>query len=241
MCIRDRANAMCSSIVPVLTKLMVREEYGRAKERIGQAMRFTMIVAFPSAVGLAVLARPIISMLFKGEVDMAVKMLHVGSVSVIFFAISTLTNGVLQGINRMKVPVRNAAISLVIHIVFLYVTLQLGMGINAVIYANILFAAIVCVLNAMAIRKYMRYRQELVRTFAIPAIASVVMGIVIGLLNLLLAKTAGNVVTVFVGICVGAVVYFAVLILLKGITEHDLRSMPGGRTVLTVAKRMRLM
>jgi len=235
------ANAMCSSIVPVLTKLMVREEYGRAKERIGQAMRFTMIVAFPSAVGLAVLARPIISMLFKGEVDMAVKMLHVGSVSVIFFAISTLTNGVLQGINRMKVPVRNAAISLVIHIVFLYVTLQLGMGINAVIYANILFAAIVCVLNAMAIRKYMRYRQELVRTFAIPAIASVVMGIVIGLLNLLLAKTAGNVVTVFVGICVGAVVYFAVLILLKGINEHDLRSMPGGRTVLTVAKRMRLM
>ncbi len=115
------------------------------------------------------------------------------------------------------------------------------MGINAVIYANILFAAIVCVLNAMAIRKYMRYRQELVRTFAIPAIASVVMGIVIGLLNLLLAKTAGNVVTVFVGICVGAVVYFAVLILLKGINEHDLRSMPGGRTVLTVAKRMRLM
>lgn len=235
------ANAMCSSIVPVLTKLMVREEYGRAKERIGQAMRFTMIVAFPSAVGLAVLARPIISMLFKGEVDMAVKMLHVGSVSVIFFAISTLTNGVLQGINRMKVPVRNAALSLVIHIVFLYVTLQLGMGINAVIYANILFAAIVCVLNAMAIRKYMRYRQELVRTFAIPAIASVVMGIVIGLLNLLLAKTAGNVITVFVGICVGAVVYFAVLILLKGINEHDLRSMPGGRTVLTVAKRMRLM
>ena len=235
------ANAMCSSIVPVLTKLMVREEYGRAKERIGQAMRFTMIVAFPSAVGLAVLARPIISMLFKGEVDMAVKMLHVGSVSVIFFAISTLTNGVLQGINRMKVPVRNAAISLVIHIVFLYVTLQLGMGINAVIYANILFAAIVCVLNAMAIRKYMRYRPELVLTFAIPAIASGVMGIVIGLLNLLLAKTAGNVVTVFVGICVGAVVYFAVLILLKGINEHDLRSMPGGRTVLTVAKRMRLM
>ena len=51
------ANAMCSSIVPVLTKLMVRDEYGRVKERIGQAMRFTMIVAFPCAVGLAVLDR----------------------------------------------------------------------------------------------------------------------------------------------------------------------------------------
>lgn len=234
------ANAMCSSIVPVLTKLMVREEYGRAKERIGQAMRFTMIVAFPSAVGLAVLARPIISMLFKGEVDMAVSMLHVGSVSVVLFAISTLTNGVLQGINKMKVPVRNAAVSLVVHVVFLYAALQLGLGINAVIYANILFAGIVCVLNALAIRKYMRYKQELVRTFAIPAAASAAMGIVIGLLGMLLSK-AGNVVTVFVGMGVGAVVYFVVLILLKGVSEHDLKSMPGGRTILTVAKRFRLM
>ncbi len=235
------ANAMCSSIVPVLTKLMVREEYGRARERIGQAMRFTMIVAFPSSVGLAVLARPIISLLFKGEVDMAVNMLHVGSMSVVFFAISTLTNGVLQGINRMRIPVRNAAIALVIHVVFLYAALQMDMGINAVIYANILFAAIVCILNAMAIRKYMRYNQELVRTFVIPAIASIVMGIVIGLLNMLLSKSAGKALTVFVGIGVGAIVYFAVLILLKGINEHDLRSMPGGRTVLSIARRFRLM
>ncbi|MDE7204921.1 MAG: polysaccharide biosynthesis protein [Lachnospiraceae bacterium] len=235
------ANAMCASIVPVLTQLMVREEYARAKEKIGQAMRFTMIVAFPSAVGLAVLARPIISMLFKGEVDMAVEMLHIGSVSVVFFAVSTLTNGVLQGINRMKVPVRNAAISLVIHVIVLYAALQFGMGINAVIWANILFAAIVCVLNALAIRNYLRYNQELMRTFAIPAIASAVMGIVIGLLNMLLSKAAGNVVTVFVGIGVGAIVYFVVLILLKGINERDLRSMPGGRTILTIARKFRLM
>lgn len=235
------ANAMCSSIVPVLTGLMVREEYARAKERIGQAMRFTMLVAIPSAVGLTVLARPIISMLFRGEVDMAVNMLHVGSVSVVFYTMSTLTNGVLQGINKMKVPVRNAAISLVIHIVFLYATLRMGMGINAVVYANILFAAVVCILNALSIRRYLRYNQELVRTFAIPAIASGVMGVVIWLLSMLLSKFAGNVVIVFLGIMVGVIVYFVALILLRGINEHDLRSMPGGRTVLTVAKRFRLM
>lgn len=235
------ANAMCSSIVPMLTQLMVREEYGRAKEKIGQAMRFTMIVAIPSAVGLSVLARPIVSMLFKGEVDMAVSMLHIGSVSVIFYTMSTLTNGVLQGINRMRIPVRNAAISLVIHIAILYAMLQMDMGINAVVYAYILFAVVVSVLNAIAIRKYLRYKQELVRTFIIPAIASAAMGIVIALLNLLLAKSAGNVVTVLVGIVVGVIVYFIILILLKGINERDMRSMPGGRTILTIAKKLRLM
>lgn len=235
------ANATCSSIVPVLTGLMVREEYAQAKDRVGQAMRFTMLVAIPSAVGLTVLARPIIATLFKGEVDMAVSMLHVGSVSVVFYTMSTLTNGVLQGINRMRIPVRNAAISLAIHIVFLYGTLELGMGINAVVYANILFAAIVCVLNALSIRKYLRYKQELARTFVIPAIASAVMGGVIWLINLLLSKVAGNVLTVILGIIIGMIVYFITLILLKGINERDLRSMPGGRTVLSIAKMFRLM
>ena len=235
------ANAMCSSIVPVLAALMVREEFGRAKERINQAMRFTMLVAIPSAVGLAVLARPIITMLFRGEIDMAVNLLHIGSISVVFYTMSTLTNGVLQGINKMQIPVRNAVIALVIHIAFLYATLQFGWGIHAVVYANILFAVIVCILNALAIKKYLNYRQEYIRTFVIPVIASVIMGVVIGVLNLLLAKVIGNVLTVFLGIGIGVIVYFVVLILLKGISEHDLKSMPGGRTVLTVAKRLRLM
>ncbi len=235
------ANAMCSSIVPVLTGLMVREEIGQAKAKISQAIRFTMIVAIPSAVGLTVLARPIISMLFKGEIDMAVDLLHIGSVSVIFYTLSTLTNGVLQGINKMNIPVRNAAIALVIHVVFLYTTLQLGWGINTVVYANILFAVIVCILNAMAISKYLKYRQEYIRTFAIPFIAALVMGAVLVVINLVFSKLIGNVLTVIFGILIGVVIYFVVLILLKGIQESDLKSMPGGRTILTVAKKFRLL
>ncbi len=235
------ANAMCSSVVPVLTGLMVREEYSQIRAKINQAMRFTMIVAIPSAVGLTVLARPIVSLLFSGEIDMAVEMLHIGSISVVFYTMSTLTNGVLQGINRMQIPVRNALIALVVHIVFLYAALELGMGINAVVYASILFAVIVSVLNALAIRKYIHYKQEYIKTFAIPAVASLIMGVVIGVLNLLLSRIAGNAVMVFVGIAVGVVVYFVALIALKGVNEYDLKQMPGGRTVLTVAKRLRLM
>ena len=242
------ANAMCSSIVPVLTGLIVREEYRQAKEKIGQAMRFTMIVAIPSTVGLAILARPIITMLFRGEIDLAVSLLHLGSVSVIFYTMSTLTNGVLQGINRMKIPVRNACIALIIHIAFLYATLEMDMGIQAVVYANILFAVIVSILNHVAIRKYIRYRQEYIKTFAIPLAASAIMGAVVGIIYWMLDKslsglnkTLSSFIIVMLGIIIGAIVYFAALILLKGVGEEDLKKMPGGRTVLTVAKKCRLL
>lgn len=234
------ANAMCSSIVPVLAGLMMREEYSQAKEKISQAMRFTMIVAMPSAAGLAVLARPVVSMLYRGEIDMAVDMLHIGSISVVFYTISTLTNGVLQGINKMRIPVRNAAIALVLHIAFLYAALQLGMGVNALVYANILFAVIVCVLNALSIRRYLRYRQEYVRTFVKPAVSAAIMGAVIAVLSRILSGIAGNVAVSLVCIVVGVIVYFLSMLALKGIDEYDLRKMPGGRAVTAIAKRLGL-
>ncbi|MBQ6788533.1 MAG: polysaccharide biosynthesis protein [Lachnospiraceae bacterium] len=235
------ANAMCSSIVPVLTGLVMREEYRQAKEKISQTMRFTMIIAIPSAVGLAVLARPIITVLFRGEIDLAVNLLQVGSISVIFYTMSTLTNGVLQGINKMQVPVVHAVIALIIHIIFLYAALQMDMGIHAMVYANILFAFIVCVLNWLAIRKYLRYRQELVRTFVVPLVASVIMGVVILIIDFALQKVVGDWAVVILGIALGVVAYFVAMVLLKGIDENDLKSMPGGRTVLTIAKKCKLM
>lgn len=242
------ANAMCSSIVPVLTNLVVQERYRESREKVNQAMRFTMLIAIPSAVGLAVLARPIISLLFNGEIDLAVELLHVGSVSVIVYTMSTLTNGVLQGINKMRIPVRNASIALVIHIVFLYVALQMNLGIHAVVYANILFAVVVCVLNALAMRKYMHYRQELMKTFAIPAIASAIMGIVVFVIYMVLQNAlaflgtkAASAVIVCVCLFMAVVVYFSAIILLKGVKEEDLRKIPGGRTVIAVAKRCNLL
>lgn len=235
------ANAMCSSVVPVLAGLMVKKNYGEIRARISQSMRFTMIIAIPCAVGLAVLARPVIDLLFSGEVDLAVELLHIGSISVIFYSMSTLTNGVLQGIDKLHVPVINALIALTVHIIFLVLALQAGMGVHALVYANIIFAVIVCVLNSIAIYKFMDYRQEMVRTFAIPLGASAVMGVAVGLFSHFLGGVLGHFLTVIIGIILGATIYFVLMVMLKGISENDLKKMPGGRSVLAIAKKVHLM
>ena len=79
-----------------------------------------MIIAFPCAVGMAVLARPIILLLFPGtEIAVSSKILMIGAAAIVFFALSTLTNGVLQGIDRMIIPVVNAVLALAIHVFWL--------------------------------------------------------------------------------------------------------------------------
>lgn len=236
------ANAMCASVVPTLTAAMARENYRQVKDKISMVIRVTMIITIPCAVGLAVLGRPVVDIMFDGETELAAKLLHVGTISVVFYSLSTLTNGILQGINRMKIPVRNALISLVIHLAALYVMMQyMDLGIYAVVYANIIFALLMCFLNGAAIRKYMKYKQEWFKTFLIPGIASAVMGLIIFLLHKALVTLIGNLFSTIVAVLIGAVIYFILLVVLKGVTQSELSELPGGKVFVRIAKFIRIM
>lgn len=236
------ASAVCSSMMPSLTACMGSGDTKLAKRKISLAMRFTMILAIPCAVGLAVLGKPIIGMLFHGEVELPAMLLKIGSIAVVFYSMSTLSNGVLQGIDKMNVPVRNAAIALVIHLAILYVALdRFNLGLYGVVIACVSFALIMCVLNWLSIRRYLHYKQEIVRTFVIPFISSAIMGVVCYLLNMVLIRYLGAMMSVGISILGGIVVYFITLIKFGGVREKEIRSFPGGNIIASIAKLFRLL
>ncbi len=229
------SNAMSASTVPTLAASMAVNDLKAARRRTNYAMRFTMLIAFPCATGLAVLAGPILTMLFAGDQTLAASLMRAGALSIILFSISTLSNGILQGINHMKVPVVNALISLVVHLLLLYLMLdKLEWGIYSVLIANMLFALFMCILNHIAIRKYLNYAQEIKRTFIIPFAASVVMGGIVFGVYKLLGLFAGNVVSTLVSIAVGALIYVITILLLGAVKESELRGMPGGNFVADI-------
>ena len=236
------ASAVCSSMMPSLTGCIRREEYKIARRKVSLAMRFTMILSIPCAVGLAVLGKPIISTLFQGEVDIPATMLKIGSIAVVFYSMSTLSNGVLQGIDKLNIPVRNAAIALVLHVGILYFMLDVfNMGLYGVVISCVLFALIMCILNWLAIRKYLNYQQEIVRTFVIPTISSIIMGLVAWLSNFLISKALSSFVSLAISIALSVCVYFVLLIKLKGVKEKEIRSFPGGNVMAAIARFFRLL
>lgn len=236
------ASAVCSSMMPSLTGCIRREEYKIARRKVSLAMRFTMILSIPCAVGLAVLGKPIISTLFQGEVDIPATMLKIGSIAVVFYSMSTLSNGVLQGIDKLNIPVRNAAIALVLHVGILYFMLDVfNMGLYGVVISCVLFALIMCILNWLAIRKYLNYQQEIVRTFVIPTVSSIFMGLVAWLSNFLISKALSSFVSLAISIAISVCVYFVLLIKLKGVKEKEIRSFPGGNLMAAIARFFRLL
>ena len=236
------ANALCSSMMPSLAACIENGERRQARHKVAIGIRFVMIISIPCAVGLAILGRPLISLMFTGEVDIPAKLLLMGSASVVFYSLSTLSNGILQGIDKMRIPVRNAAIALVLHLGILYLTISVfDWKLYGVVTACMAFGLLMCILNWLSIRRHLRYHQEMKRTFVIPLISSAVMGGVIWLLYFILSKSSTELVSVIISSAVGVIVYFVVLLLLRGVRESELRSLPGGGAVASIARLFRLL
>lgn len=238
------ANSLSSSLIPSLSAAVAKKERRAVVAKTGMAVRFAMLIAIPSAVGLTVLAAPIHNLLFhNGSNEQAIRMMLAGSSAVVFLSLSTVTNAILQGINHMNIPLRNAAISLVIHVISLYIMLMvLHMGIFSVVFANILFAVLMCLLNGLAIRKYLRYRQELIKTFLLPTVASAFMGVAAFLMfKGAYALTRSNAVGTGLSVLIAVLVYGVLLLKLRCVEEDELYTMPGGTKIIRLARRFRLL
>ena len=203
-----------------------------------------MIIAIPSTVGLTVLAGPICNLLFSRSDNVSlIQMMIYGSSAVVFFSLSTVTNAVLQGINHMKTPLRNAIISLILHVGILWVMLYpLKMGIYGVLHSNILFALTMCLLNGFSIRRYLNYRQEIKKTFFLPTLAAGIMGAVCyGVYFLVHAVLKHNILGVLAAVAAAVIVYGVLLLKFQCVDESELNGFPGGRKLAGIARKYHLL
>lgn len=239
------ASAMAAAIIPTVAQLVAKKDVEGAKEKIYQAVKTIMIVSIPSAVGLFVLAKPIIQLLFPTEakLDMAASILMALAISVVFYALSTLSSSILQGIGKVNAPIINAVIALIIQTAVLVPVLLLtDLQAYALVLASIVYSGAMCILNQISVRKALGYKQEVVTTFLMPGLAALFMGagawaVYEGLYML----TKMNIVSLIAAIGVAVTVYFVLLILFKGVNEAELKAMPKGYLLVRVAKKCRLM
>ena len=140
-------------------------------------------------------------------------------------------------------PVVNAAIALVVHVILLLaLMLFFRLNIYAVVIANAFFSLLMCFLNARALAKHSGYKQEIVKTFVIPAVCSLIMGAVtFGVYEGLFALTKIVAVSLVAAMLVAVIVYAVALLLLKGLTEEEILKFPKGTLIVKIAKKVHLL
>lgn len=238
------ASCLAPSVVPALTEAMANNDLREAGLRTRDTIRYTMVFTIPCAVGMAALARPIMMMLYgnNDSLALAAGIMQSGALLTVLLALSTLTTGILQGLGEMQAPLVHAATAVAIHLGFLVLfVVKFKWNIYGVVYANIIFGLIICLLNARSIRKKLHYRQEIKKTFLVPVIAAGVMGIAAYLVHRVFNLFAGNTISTILAVCVGAVVYGICLVKLGGILEREIRRLPKGDQLADLLIRLNIL
>jgi len=248
------AAAVASAIIPRVSSSYSEGNVKECNRRVQQSLELATTLTLPCAVGFAVLAKPIVRLIYynlsKDSTDTVAMLLILGGLSIVLYGLSSVLNGVLQGIGKVNVPVISAATALVLH-VFLLVPLMLftDLGVYSLIFATLLYVVIIIGLNIRAVRNTLGYKMQWKPAVWVPLCSSLVMAIVAVTMYAgcymvcihITGKRMANAVAVVFAIIIAAVSYFVAIVKFGGYTKEMLEAFPKGALLAKIAGRLHLL
>ncbi len=236
------ATALAASALPSIVNLFTQGRHEEKNSKIAGVIKLTAAISIPSAVGLAVLARPIITLLFPNLVDyreIAIKLLQFGSSACVFYSLATITTSVLQGNNRMRTPVVNSFISFLLHIAIIYPLLRFtDLSVYALLIGDITFPLVIVFLNIRSLKKT-GYTLEVKKTLLRPFAVSLIMGVAAWLVSFVCVKLGVHSVISLGGTLIVAVCIYAAFVLkMQVFTDEEILDLPMGGRILRLKQKI---
>lgn len=236
------SSAAPTSMIPEVSAAYARKNLDLANWKIDQAVQLSMFISIPSAVGLAVLSQPVVRILFPDTIGTAGLLLSVGAITVILNGLSNISNGVLQGIGLPNLPMRNAAIALVVDVSSLVLMLlTTGLGILAVVLAIIIYSVLICILNDRSMKKYLGYKNKWKEAYVIPLLASVPMALAAWLLYTgVYLMIPSDLLALVISVPAAAAVYIILYVVIARVPQEQLRAFPFGGVLVRIAGLLKI-
>lgn len=233
--------AFATALVPTISEAMAKNDTKTTKRRIAFSIRITLLIALPCAVGMAVLAEPILSLLFPNAMaSEAPMLLQLSSIVVIFTLMNQTLGGALQGLGKVMIPAISLACGAIVKVI-INLSLIPIIGINGAAIGSI-----ACVLTAMIIELFflhksikldLNYKQTLLK----PILTSIFMGI-IALLVFFMFKNLLNSTSIatILAIIIAVISYVISIVIFKILSKEDYYMLPYGEKIYKFLSKIKL-
>ncbi len=227
------------SIVPAISTAVAAKRSEEAKITTCSALRITMLFAMPCAIGLSVLSKPILGLLYS-DADAHV-LLQKLAIAVVFVAMVSVSNAVLQAYGKVYYPVINMLAGGIVKVTMNYFFIPVW-GIDGAPIATNVCYAVIAVLNLICIVRLLKIRIGIMDTFIKPLAAAVIMGAAALLAYDAIGShiSSGRLAAV-AAIAFGGLVYLAVIILIRGFKREDILNMPKGEKIAEILTKWKLL
>lgn len=234
--------ALAMSLVPAISSYMAKKDIHRVKNASLTGMKLALIIGTPCAVGLFVLAEPIMGMLYtsldEAQLTIAASLMKTSCVGVVFLSLVQTLTGVIQGLGRPVAPVINLVFGGILKVITLFVLMRMPtINIQGAAVSTVVCYAAAGMLDIFYLVRKTNMRLNIFDVFIKPIASSVLMGVVVGLLYNALNTNVHHYIATLGSVGVGVVLYLAAIFALKMLSPEDLEFIPGGKKLAGIMYR----
>lgn len=236
------------SVVPAIAAARARNDQDGVRSLSVLSMKIAMAIGMPCAIGLSVLAGPIIKLLYARVTPeayaIAVPLMHVAAFTVIFISLVQTATGALQGAGKHRLPMWFLLIGGLTKIAvnLIFIPMQ-GINILGAVLSNLACYGIAGILDTVALLRVTKAKLNVLDTFLKPAFVSAIMGSVAWVVHMLLSRiplfASGRLTMLptIISIAAAVVVYVMLTVRFGMFTKEELTYIPGGRKLARFARR----
>lgn len=239
--------ALAMSLVPAISESMAKKDKSSIAKRATAGIRVTILIALPAMAGMFTLAEPIIGFLYRAlpasEAFKAAGILSISALGIFFLAMIQTLTALLQGINRIMVPVRNLFIGALVKLVITFLLVRIpGVNVVGAAIGTVSCYAIAALLNLFMVRRYIKFTSRLRDILLKPALAALLMAFSVRIVyNFVLVRIGDTHDSLIVAMAAGVLIYLATLLLTGSINREDLELVPVGRKLGRFLHKMKLL
>lgn len=234
---------LTASVIPHVSAALKVKNYKLGAQISETALRTTALLAIPAGVGLCVLGKPIIRLLYAStDVELGGWMLSVLGIASIAVCFMLVCNSIMQAHRLVTLPMVTTIVGCVLKLAVGYILIgNPNIGIKGGAISTIVCFGLIAVLDLIIIKLALPRSLSYVRVFAKPALSAAVMGAAAWAVYGLLAKFlttevdgasvltgTGNAAATLGAIAVGGIIYVALILATRAISREDLALMPKG-------------
>lgn len=231
--------SLAVSLVPSISESMAKKDIITVKKKSELAIKMSMLLGLPAAAGLFVLANPIMQMFYPKEpATLGMSLKYLSSAIVFLTLVQTMT-GILQGMNKEKIPVINLTIGAIVKAFISYFLTSIpSINIKGAALGTVIGYAVATVLNLKAIIKYQGKGLGIVNTMIKPIFVTIVMSVVaFYVYNFTFTYTMKNSLSTLISIFASISVYLILIIITGGLNTEELNMIPGGQKLSKLLKK----
>ena len=233
-----------ASIVPAISAARVRGNRLEAVDTAEKSMRMCTLLCLPMAVGMAVLSKPCMDVLYPGSAAQGGVLLMELGIVCYFMTMSLMTNSILPANGNERLPLVASILGLLTKIVGTYIFVGIpSLNIYGAPLGTLCCYVVMLTTNLIFIARNMARPMNLWRIFGRAGISAAAMGVAAWAVYSLLHGLMGGM-TASVGVrplnvalpflaavAAGVVVYAVMIVAVRAITLEDMKLFPKGEKI----------